>query len=308
MSERNVPWGLIGHTFDEAPDSVADALEIAGLDWEVEKRKVGYTNAKGNYSVYPDKFAVVRTDTDRPVGVVGKVYTPVQNADALAFVNDLTGDGDITHAWERQGGASVGLAVKFGESISFDFADNDDGFQPWLELHTRHDGTQSVQCRVKMIQLVCTNGMTAPVTQARWRAIHSAKVNESMNGDTVASVLKLVNDNVEATYDHFKAFADQRVTDAEFWSIVNKTLRPHNLSEKLMTRTTADIKSLWENSKTLDESLRNTAFGAMHAITEYWDHKRRYRTPTARFNVNSIGVGNDHRHAFQRELIALGES
>ncbi|NVM62121.1 hypothetical protein FHW88_000397 [Mucilaginibacter sp. SG538B] len=42
----------------------------------------------------PDFFATVRTDTEQPLGVVGKDYEVVQNVDAFSFFDSIVGGKD----------------------------------------------------------------------------------------------------------------------------------------------------------------------------------------------------------------------
>ena len=60
------PWHGLGTRVEQAM-TAAEALEMAGLDWEVGK--VGVRTDDG--LEIPGRYATVRTDTRRPLGVVG---------------------------------------------------------------------------------------------------------------------------------------------------------------------------------------------------------------------------------------------
>jgi hypothetical protein len=81
FSVRERPWHGLGAVLDRPPSSVAEALELSGLDWEVEQ--VGLRTDHGD--PVPGVVANVRLDTRQILGVVSTRYTVVQNVEALRF-------------------------------------------------------------------------------------------------------------------------------------------------------------------------------------------------------------------------------
>ena len=63
------PWHGLG-TYVEKAMTSEEAIVLAGLDYKVEKFPV-YSNVKGKWSKFPDKFATERTDTGANLGLVG---------------------------------------------------------------------------------------------------------------------------------------------------------------------------------------------------------------------------------------------
>lgn len=85
---REKPWHGLGTGIAEAPNS-ADALRLAGLDWEVMQKPI-YTDVGEEIPGYK---ANIR-DTDRRVlGVVTDRYKIIQNREAFAFTDALMGNG-----------------------------------------------------------------------------------------------------------------------------------------------------------------------------------------------------------------------
>lgn len=79
FSVREKPWHGLGTIVMEAPTS-ADALRLAGLDWEVVQEPI-YTVSKEKVEGY----RVNVRDSDRKVlGVVSDRYKVVQNVDAFS--------------------------------------------------------------------------------------------------------------------------------------------------------------------------------------------------------------------------------
>ena len=86
---REKPWHGLGVEVQEALNS-ADALKMAGLDWEVKQRNI---QVCGGAKIENYK-ANVRSTDGRVLGVVSDRYQIVQNRDAFSFTDELIG-GDV---------------------------------------------------------------------------------------------------------------------------------------------------------------------------------------------------------------------
>ena len=85
---REKPWHGLGTIVMEAPTS-ADALRLAGLDWDVVQEPV-YT---GRNELVKGYKANVRSSDRKILGVVSDRYKVVQNTDAFSFTDELLGKG-----------------------------------------------------------------------------------------------------------------------------------------------------------------------------------------------------------------------
>lgn len=98
FSVKEKPWHGLGQIVQDYPNSL-DAIQFAGLDFQVEKRKI-YTK-RNEYEnpqiVIPDYYATTRTNTNQVLGVVGKDYKVVQNADAFSFFDAIVGGDGILY-------------------------------------------------------------------------------------------------------------------------------------------------------------------------------------------------------------------
>lgn len=82
----------------------AEALRFAGLDYQVIKSPI-FTKPEGlqvsdsggleplSENPVPLHFATLRSDLNIPLGVVGKEYKIIQNADAFSFFDAIVADG-----------------------------------------------------------------------------------------------------------------------------------------------------------------------------------------------------------------------
>ena len=77
FSVRETPWHGLGRIVMEAPAS-REALELAGLDWQVESRNI----YSGNGAVISGYRANVRSTDDAVLGVVSDRYRIVHRRSA----------------------------------------------------------------------------------------------------------------------------------------------------------------------------------------------------------------------------------
>ena len=87
------PWHGLGANIAEAQTS-RQAITLAHLDWDVELWNVRARNPRGSLPEVAchQHRATVRSDTQAVLGVVGDGYTPFQNHEAFAFMDDLVGE------------------------------------------------------------------------------------------------------------------------------------------------------------------------------------------------------------------------
>ena len=90
FSVRETPWHGLGRIIMDAPAS-REALELAGLDWQVESRNI-YSDTG---AMIPGYRANVRSTDDAVLGVVSDRYRIVQNEEAFQFTDDLLGEGVV---------------------------------------------------------------------------------------------------------------------------------------------------------------------------------------------------------------------
>ena len=68
MYAEATPWHVLGAALD-APATAQEAMEAAGMDWEVAMEPV-LIGADGSYVEVPNRKAVVRTDTRKVLAVM----------------------------------------------------------------------------------------------------------------------------------------------------------------------------------------------------------------------------------------------
>lgn len=170
---REPAWHKLGTVVADAPTS-ADALRLAGLDWNVIQKDV---NVGG--LVVPNYKANVRSSDDSVLGIVSDKYSIIQNADAFEFTDGLLGEG-ITYesAGSLKKGKTVWLLAKMPETNILG-----DAFIPYLCFTNTHDGTGAIRVCMTPTRVCCWNTLNLALRTAprSWSTKHMGDLNAKMH-------------------------------------------------------------------------------------------------------------------------------
>lgn len=153
---RERAWHGLGTVVADAP-TPAEALKLARLDWTVEQWAMSATNGDARVAL-TDHRLNVRSDTHEQLGIVGKGYQPLQNAELADFAQALASEGDIVRcetAGSIRGGRKVWFLLK-GESFSVRNLQMDE-IRPYILLSNGHDGNAAIRCTPTTVRVVCSN-------------------------------------------------------------------------------------------------------------------------------------------------------
>ena len=177
MYTRDVPWGNLGTKVEEAQTS-ADALRLAGLDWNVDQRPVFLDGAD---TPIPNYKANVRDRDDKVLGIVTDRYKVVQNADAFGFTDELIG-GEVHY--ETAGSLKEGRKIWLLAKMPTAKVAGDD-VEPYLCFTNTHDGSGAVKVAMTPVRVLCQNTLNLALSTAKrsWAMKHvgelSAKLDEA---------------------------------------------------------------------------------------------------------------------------------
>ena len=130
-------WELVGKSTNAK--KIADALEAAGLAFEVEKRPLFFGP---DMKKIGDKFATVRTDREGYMGIVGKGYEICQNETAFSFADYI--DPNLT--FTRGGLTYSGLCWVVGQLPSITILGED--YTPCIVLQNSFNGKYKVRANI----------------------------------------------------------------------------------------------------------------------------------------------------------------
>jgi phage/plasmid-like protein (TIGR03299 family) len=311
FSVKEKAWHNLGKIVQNYPTS-AEAIQFAGLDYQVEKRKL-YTqlNEYENPQIsVPDYFATVRTDTNNVLGVVGKDYEIIQNSDAFSFFDAIVGGDGIQY--ETAGALGKGERIFVTAKLpSYIKVGNDDLIEQYLFLTTSHDGYGSITAAFTPIRIVCNNTLNAALRN------HSncIKIRHTANAkDRLEQAHKVmgISNQLSVELDQlFNRWTKVKVTDNELQKLIQMAMVPNKEVLEKINRCDWDelstcfnnmCNSVFEYAMTSPtqqtETTKGTLFGAYNSITGYFQNVRNYKNEEAK--LKSIFCGGNAQMKAQK--------
>ncbi|MCX2429877.1 DUF932 domain-containing protein [Pedobacter sp. GR22-10] len=312
FSVKEQAWHGLGQIVKDYPTS-SEAIKYAGLDYQVVKAPLyiktdglaitdaGITAQDTTLKV-PDYYATKRRDNNAILGVVGKDYQVVQNADAFAFFDAIVGGGDGI-LYETAGalgqGERIFITAKLPDYIR---VGKEDMIEKYLFLTTSHDGSGSITAAFTPIRIVCQNTLNA----ALGKSSHTIKIRHTANAkqrlEEAHKVMGLSNTLSVQMEGIFNQWAKVRITDNEVRKLILMAMAPNketltNLIQgkddelsTLYKNTCNDVLAYAMNSETQQmETTKGTVFGAYNAVTGYFQNVRNYKDDEAKVKSTLMG-------------------
>jgi len=289
----DVPWHGLGKRLAQ-PGTSKEAIQAAGLDWQVQKRPL-YLKLKKKFQV-KEAFAIVRKDKleaneSQILGVVGKNYTPIQNEEAFQFFDDIVGQKSaIFHtAGSLNNDRVVWILAKLPGFIR---VVNDDITYKFLLLTNSHDGSSSVQVKFTPIRVVCQNTLSIALKQGEnFKIKHTKDVKERLSQAIV--MMGMINDRYTGIEQSFKKMSKINVTKPRLNEYL-KAVFPDTSDElqlKGILKQRDLAAELFETGIGSDmKGVKGTLWGAYNTVTELVDHKNSRLSPEKK--TASIWLGN----------------
>ena len=282
MYSGEVPWHRLGTRLD-APATAAEAIEAAGLGYDVELKALATTEG----TPVPSRKAVQRCDTGAVLGVVGNSYVPVQNRQAFGFLDAIVADGGLRyHTAGALGlGERIWLLAKLPDNIRV--RHTDDVVEKYLLLSNTHDGSTALRVYFSPIRVVCQNTLNLAERRSIGQGIaimHKGDLHTKIG--EVQRVLGLANRFYDDAAGRIDLLAGHSPTAAQLKDYFKAVYpdpedadptRAHNIRET--------FARVFETGIGLDmPGVKGTTWAAYNAVTEWVDHHRptRARTPEAR--------------------------
>lgn len=299
FSVRQPTWHGLGTILEEYPTR-AEAQAIAH-PWEPVSeplyREVPYFDEEEGqpYTQFEKVEGFVansRSDNSALLGVVSDGYVAIQNKELWDIAEVLQGESSDVRfetAGSLAGGKKVWLMMRLNEPLSID-GDPNGSTVPYYALQNSHDGSGSFRGQATSLRIVCAN------------TSHAADMDAKAKG-------------TEFTFRHSKNIRE-RVEEArqalagwresiEDWRMLNENLLTIDVDaegerefltrfipEPLTAMTSERVKRNIDEARsefmgvyrgeTL-EGVTGTAYGLVHAASEWTEHIRRAHTDESRF-------------------------
>ena len=272
---RETHWHGLGTKVMEAPAS-KEALEIAGLDWNVTQEPI-YTDMGERIEGYR---ANIR-DMDRKVlGVVTERYKVVQNQEAFAFTDSLLTEGvRYETAGSLQGGKRIWLLAH----MPHDYIISGEKFNPYLLFSNTHDGSGAVKVALTPIRVVCQNTLNLALTTAKrsWSMMHTGNIQGKIQ--EAKETLLLAENYMDSLGQEFESLRKKKLTDKEVKDYIETLLPTEDGSTpqqiKNMKRLRNDLSHRYFNAPDLQDVGKN-AYRFINAVSDFATHSTPLRKTT----------------------------
>jgi len=294
FSVQQKAWHGLGKIVSDYPTS-REALQFAGLDFNVIKRPNIHRLDDGTDIVSKTSFFTSRTDNNAILGDrIGADYEVVQNTDAFAFFDAIVGGEGIQY--ETAGALGKGERIFITAKLpGYIKVGNNDLIEKYLFLSTSHDGLGSIIAAFTPIRIVCANTLNAALRNYSnaVKIRHTANAKERLEqAHKVMGITNRLSTDLETI---FNQWAKVRITDPELKKLIQLAMVPnkevlHNLQAgkddflstcyKNMVDTVYNYAMVSPTQQ--EETTKGTLFGAYNAVTGYFQNVRCYKDQEAK--------------------------
>ncbi len=277
---REKPWHGLGTRVEEAPAS-ADALWMAGLDWQVMQEPI-YTRNGDMVSGYK---ANVR-DSDRKVlGVVTDRYKIIQNQEAFAFTDSLLGSGV---RYETAGSLQDGKRVWLLARLPREYIISGERISPYLVFSNTHDGSGAVKVALTPVRVVCNNTLNLALNTASrsWSMIHTGNIKDKIQ--EAKDTLFMAEEYMDSLGKEFENLRRKKITDSQVKEYIELLLPIEKgatqIQGKNIIKLRDDMMRRYYEAPDLQD-VGNNAYRFINAVSDFATHSKPLRR-TANYNEN----------------------
>lgn len=270
---REKPWHGLGTMVTEAPAS-ADALSLAGLDWNVIQTDI--KTADGG-EVIPGFKANMRDSDGSVLGIVTDRYRVVQNTEAFAFTDALLGEGvRYETAGSLQGGRRVWMLAR----LPHQYIINGEEVTPYMVFMNSHDGSGSIKVAMTPVRVVCSNTLNLALSTARrcWSCNHTGDIGGKM--DEARDTLLYAGKYMAELGKSFDKLSQARLTDTKVLEFINELI-PENESAGLqqarnVRKLREDMKRRYFDAPDL-QGIGKNGYRFINAVSDFATHAKPLR-------------------------------
>lgn len=308
------PWHKLGVNLGGENVTAKEMVAKAGLDWTVQKQPIHFMG-EGKSVTIPDNYAIVRTDRNKALGVVGSVYTPLQNAKAFEFMDEIIGEGRAAYhtAGSLMGGRRVWVLVDMKNEAEIVPGDT---VKSYALLTNGHDGRSMVDLTLTHTRVVCWNTLQEALSTKEkglfFRIKHTANMGSRIT--EAGAALQTVSVKFRNFVQVGKQLAAKNITKKQLDEfLIRLEMERANEREAAFDKVkiedflkTDKYRSMVRDFETSPgnkmKGVRGTYWAAVNAVTYYVDHEASSRVTSnfknvqeARFNSAMFNGGSDKK-------------
>jgi phage/plasmid-like protein (TIGR03299 family) len=232
-------WHGLGRVVATAPRTTAEAMRLAGMDWQVNELPVISMGADDEPFLVDGWKTLQRSDNGKILHVCRDTWTPVQNSEAFSWFDPFIQDGDveISAAVSLREGRRIAITAKIKGEI--DEVVSGDPIEAFLLLFNAHDGSLSLGVKFTNIRVVCANTLAMNLYGEKktirddmtWngktaRVKHTTSIKANM--EAVRDALDIQRRAFRYSIEQYRAMAQVQLTSTSFDSYLSKAMTPND--------------------------------------------------------------------------------
>lgn len=298
FTTREVPWMKLGKLVEQ-PQTAAEAMQMANLDFTVSKLDAGFMTADGVWKPVQNRKAVVRDDTREFFEFVSPEYEIFQYAEAFDFMDTIK--PRYVAAGSLKGGRQAFLVVEPDRpSVT---VGGDDKHDIFVVLRTSHDRSRAIEVALMPLRYRCMNQLTlrsfTSDAKYRWSISHTKSAREKLH--QAQQVMAQLDEYATEFQRLAERLMRSRPNEDEARKILKQYVTPWAKGQDEVIDTI--IHSWRENVETV--GFNDTSWGLVSAVSDYYDWGRSRGTPESRF-LNAVqGITHTTLNNITRELVQL---
>jgi phage/plasmid-like protein (TIGR03299 family) len=275
FSTRQVPWMKLGQ-LHEGVKTAAEAAQLSGLNFEVEKRPVQWVDETGIAHPVADRRALVRKDTGQWLSIMSTDYPILQFGEAFDFMDGV--NPNFVAAGTLKDGKQGFMVV---EGPEIDVLDGDDPHELFAVLRTSHDGSRAVEVSVMPLRNRCMNQLTLNNftlgAQCRWSVKHTTSMKSKLTDAHLA--LQRLDKYAEDYTNTVEKLVDIKLSGNQAENILMTVLPERPKRDDQVTA----IIDRWHTAETVGNQFDWTGWGLLNAVSDYFDWGRTGGSAESRF-------------------------
>jgi len=235
FSVKETPWHGLGKVLTEAPDSPAQAIVDAGLDWTVEEEIPQCPSDGASLADFGKVFR--RSDNKKVLGIVGPNTHPLQNKFAFDFFAPFMAAKEAS--FETAGSLAEGRKVWVLAKINRPniVVGKDDEIVKFVLLSNSHDGTTAVRVGFTPIRVVCANTLALAHKDKASELIRVRHTKEvEFNLEKIRDIINIADQQFEATAEQYRLLANKNVNFSDLKRYVKLVFDFEEDDSKISTR------------------------------------------------------------------------
>ncbi len=285
----------IGVDLGDGPITSRQAIEAAGLDWDVEV--VASARRQGPIWVPVSGESFLVRNKDGATNVLGRAsdtYPPFQNREAFSFLDKFVQEGSMLYhtAGSLEGGKRVWILAQTPESWTVKRkSGREDRHHAFINCVLGHDGQAGIALMLTDVRVVCANTAAFAESDANgqktiYRIAHRGDINAKMA--LAGQALQATIDQSMARREVLQGLAQHAMDTDEFVDFATSIFLGLDGSQeeveenlaKFYEEATPRSKTIMENkvAKVAECFLKgqgnegDSAYDALQGFTEYFDH------------------------------------